>query len=116
MINHCFRNLLNLVLLLSKESHFRTSIGARTTEPVTISVLFSGSCIIKGEIRKSIREQRNRRILVLIIDDNHRKSSIRPMDIVSIRHEISSNKRKVSDEIRKVFRFSTSSGGRGTRR
>ena len=30
------------------------------------------------------------------------------MDIVSIRHEISSNKRKVFDEIREVFRFSQS--------
>jgi hypothetical protein len=65
-------------------------------------VLFSGSCIIKGEIKKSVREQRKRRI--------------RPLDIVSVCHEISSNKRKVFDEIRKVFRFSPSSGGRESRR
>jgi hypothetical protein len=80
--------------------------GPNPTEPVTISVLFSGSCEIKGEIKKSVREQGNRRIVIGMVHSDHRKRRIRPMDIVSICHEISSNKRKVFDENRKVFRLS----------
>jgi hypothetical protein len=38
--------------------------GTNPTEPVTISVLFSGSCEIKGERGKSVREQRNGRTIL----------------------------------------------------
>jgi hypothetical protein len=75
------------------------------TKPVTISVLFSGSCKIKDEREKSVREQRNRRT-IFSIDNSNRKRRIGPMDIVPIFYEISSNKGKVIYEIREVFRFS----------
>ena len=65
-----------------KEMH-----SAISTEPVTISVLFSGSCKIKCERKKSVREQRKGRIVVvviiIIIDSNHRKRRIRPINVVS---------------------------------
>jgi hypothetical protein len=65
----------------------------------------------KVKRKQSVREQRSRRT---IINSSNRKERIRPMDIVSICHEISSNKRKVFDEVREVFRFSQYSRRRYT--
>jgi integrase len=59
--------------------------------------------------KNNVREQRNRRRFIFSASNN-RKERIRPMDIVPICHEISSNKGKVFDEIREVFEFSKSSG------
>jgi hypothetical protein len=71
-----------------KEKH-----SAIYTEPVTISVLFSGFCKIKGEREKSVIEQRKGRIVVIIIliDSNHRKRRIRPINVVSTATSLMSN-------------------------
>jgi hypothetical protein len=55
--------------------------------------------------KNNVREQINRRIFIFSVNSNNRKRGIRPMDIVPICHEISSNKGKVFDEIREVFKF-----------
>jgi hypothetical protein len=64
--------------------------------------------------KKIVREQRNRRTIIIFSTSNNRKERIRSMDVIPLCHEISSNKGKVFDEIREVFRFSQSSGSRDT--
>jgi hypothetical protein len=54
--------------------------------------------------KKSVREQRNRKTIVFGTSNN-RKKRIRPMDIIPLCHEISSNKGKVLMRLEKFLDF-----------